>query len=79
MDKLDHKIAALRRRVAELLQGNSDNRQPQQLLSEAFKELHSALEELEVAAQKLRQQNLEELCLAQAAVEAERQRYQDLF
>ncbi len=79
MDKLDHKIAALRRRVAELLQGNSDNRQPQQLLSEAFKELHSALEELEVADQKLRQQNLEELCLAQAAVEAERQRYQDLF
>lgn len=60
------------------MQRNSDNRQPQQLLSEVFKELHSALEELEVADRELRQQN-QELCLAQAAVEAERQRYQDLF
>jgi len=57
------------------LQRNSDNLQPQQLLTEVFNELHS-LEEL--ARSKAAPAN-EELCLLQAAVEAERQRYQDLF
>jgi PAS domain S-box-containing protein len=77
MDKFDQKVGALSRRVAELGQRNSDNRQ-QQVLTEVFKELHSALAELEIVAQELRQQN-EELSLAKAAVEAERQRYQELF
>jgi diguanylate cyclase (GGDEF)-like protein/PAS domain S-box-containing protein len=77
IDKFDQKISGLRKRVTDLLQSNDDNCQ-QHLLSEAFKELHSALEDLEMALEELRQQN-EELEAAQTTVEAERQRYQDLF
>jgi len=40
MDKFDQKVGALRRRVAELRQRNSDNCE-QQVLTEVFKELHS--------------------------------------
>lgn len=76
IDKFDQKIGTIRRCVAEL-QRNGDSNQ-QQLLTEAFRELHKALEDLDVANQELRQQS-EELSAAQAEVEAERQRYQDLF
>lgn len=49
-----------------------------ELMAEAFEELRVALEELQVAEEELRHQN-EELAVARQAVEAERQRYQDLF
>lgn len=57
----------------------------QELLNEAFEELHVALEELHVAQEQLFQQNEQlvqqnqELVAARKAVEAERQRYQELF
>ncbi len=44
----------------------------------ALEELNTAFEELQVAEEELRAQN-EELAVAQAAMEAERQRYQELF
>ncbi len=57
----------------------------QDLLMEASEELHIALEELQVAQEHLFQQNEQlvqqnqELVAARKAVEAERQRYQELF
>ena len=51
---------------------------PQALLPETFEELQAALEELQVAEEELRQQN-EELLGAHLLLEAERQRYQELF
>lgn len=57
----------------------------QELLNEASEELHVALEELHVAQEQLFQQNEQlvqqnhELVAARKAVEAERQRYQELF
>lgn len=78
VDKFDQKIGRLRRRVTELWQRNGESLPQQQVISEVFNELHSALEELDLANQELRQQN-EEISLARVAVEAERMRYQDLF
>jgi len=56
----------------ELLSGS------QPFIVETFKELGTASEELQVACEELRQQN-EALLAAREQVEAERQRYQDLF
>ncbi|HEX9029031.1 MAG TPA: PAS domain S-box protein [Anaerolineales bacterium] len=47
-------------------------------LDEVFAEIQNALHELQVAEEGLRQQN-DELLLARTALDAERQRYQDLF
>lgn len=47
-------------------------------MQETFQELQATLEELHVAEEELRQQN-EELDAAQQLIEAERQRYQELF
>lgn len=52
--------------------------QQQELLMESLTELSSSLEELQVVAEELRQQNLE-LTRRKQAVEAERQRYQNLI
>src|SRR5690242_5769678 len=49
-----------------------------ELLVEAFTELHTALEELKVAEEELREQN-NELMLTREVVEAERQSYRELF
>ena len=48
------------------------------LLTEAFTELEESLEELFVAQEEISQQN-EELLVTQLALDAERQRYQELF
>jgi len=48
------------------------------LMMVCLEELRSALEELHVAEEELRQQN-ESLIVAHSTIEAERQRYQDLF
>jgi PAS domain S-box-containing protein len=73
-------IQALHWRLAKLYQGNSAEllAQPNLLLPIAFKELGTASEELQVAAEELYQQ-AEILAATRTEIEAERQRYQDLF
>ena len=78
MDKFDQKIGALNNGVPKLLKRNGSTSPQQNLLTESFEELHTALEEMALAQEELRQQN-ETLGLTRAAVEEERQRYQDLF
>lgn len=66
-------------RLADLYQGaNSFIEPPAELLPLAFKELGIASEELQVAVEELHQQN-EELAATRMALEAECQRYQELF
>jgi PAS domain S-box-containing protein len=66
-------------RLAKLYQGaHALIEPPPDLLPVAFKELGIASEELQVAVEELQVQN-QELADARAAVETERQRYQDLF
>lgn len=65
-------------RLNELYQGTSALVKPPELLPAAFKELGIASEELQMAAEELHQQNIE-LLTTRAALEAERQRYQELF
>lgn len=79
MDSFVQKVDTVRDRAANL-QKRADELAPPQIdiKSAALEELHSALEELHVAEEELRAQN-EELAIARAIVEAERQRYQELF
>lgn len=69
------RVAALHQRAdrTELQQDRQEH-----LLQTALAELDSALEELRTVGDELRQQN-EELLATHVVVEAERQRYQDLF
>jgi PAS domain S-box-containing protein len=80
IDEFSHEIKAWRSQLMQLLQSTdkSESSFKQALLKETFQELHTALEELMVAEEELRQQN-EELLIAQIAVKSEHQRYQDLF
>lgn len=73
-------IQALHWRLSKLYQGSSLELSAQSslLLPIAFKELGTVSEELQVAAEELYQQT-EVLAATRTAVEAERQRYQDLF
>lgn len=78
-DKFTYEIEFRRNRVEQLHQSAKELfLAPRNLLKEAFEELNTALEELEVAYDQLCQKN-EELAIARLAVEVERQRYQDLF
>ena len=77
-NQLVQQIKNWRWRVAGLQQRTSKLSLLQQLETEAFKEIDTALEEFQVAEEELRQQN-SELADARALVEAERQRYQELF
>ena len=73
------KIRDLQQQVDELHERMAKSRtQPPVSAVEATAELDTALEELQVAGEELRQQN-EELITATQAVEAEHQRYQELF
>ena len=67
-------------RLAQLYEGAENSLQPtlDWLLPTAFKELGTASEELQVAVEELHQQT-EKLETLRAQVEAERQRYQNLF
>ena len=77
-NQLVQQIQNWRWRVAGLKQRTSKLSLLQQQETEAFNEISTALEELQVAEEELRQQN-SELADARALVEAERQRYQELF
>ncbi|MBD2531511.1 PAS domain S-box protein [Nostoc flagelliforme FACHB-838] len=72
VDKFSQQIEKLHSEIQELLQ--CDRTKPnsqQEIITEAFEELDTAMEELLTAC--------EELEVTRAAVEKERQRYQDLF
>jgi PAS domain S-box-containing protein len=71
-------IKVWRSQLAGLLERSHESTEPEKLLNKAVEELHVALEELMVAEEEIRQQNhlLEN---AQELVEAERQRYRELF
>lgn len=56
----------------------STSQESEEMMLEALEELQTSLEELRVAEEELKQQH-EELAIARATVEAERQRYHDLF
>jgi PAS domain S-box-containing protein len=73
-------IEMIHGRLAELYRGTNASIELQSdlLLPTAFKELGAASEELQVAAEEMFQQT-EELATARGQVEAERQRYQELF
>lgn len=79
VDKFAQQIEAVGWRVAKL-HGRAEELplQQQELLVEAFEELETVLEQLQLAEEELHQQN-EDLAIAREAVEAERQRYQNLF
>jgi PAS domain S-box-containing protein len=77
--KFTQPIVATRGRGAELHGRDvGSSLQPQELLAEAVEELEMVLEALQVAEVELRHQRAE-LAGAHEAMEAERQRYQDLF
>jgi len=79
VDIFTQQLKVMHRRLNALYHGVGNPVQVQpDLLSVAFKELGTASEELQIAIEELQQQN-EELAFAQAAAEAERQRYQELF
>lgn len=80
VNSFTQQIQALHWRLSKLYQGSSLELSAQSslLLPIAFKELGTVSEELQVAAEELYQQT-EVLAATRTAVEAERQRYQDLF
>lgn len=77
-DTFYRQIEAARQRLEALEQRAGGSADQGGLISETLQELSTALEELHVAAEELRHQN-EELAMSRQAIEAERQRYQDLF
>lgn len=79
MNRLSKKIDTLQARLNSLVR-RAEKERPEQseLLREAFEEVQTALETLESATGEFRKQN-EELVDARTRVEAERQRYRDLF
>jgi PAS domain S-box-containing protein len=77
-DTFEQQIEAARRRLTVLEERVGDAADPGTAAPEALADLSTALEELHVAAEALRQQN-DELLSARQALESERQRYRDLF
>lgn len=81
IDKFVLKVNRVRQRASNIQQHVGKINLPQQedtMLLQAVGELQTALEELQVAEEEMKQQN-EQLAIARTNVEAERQRYQDLF
>ena len=80
VDRFAQQVQAIHWRLAEMYQGADTALQPTSdlLLPVAFKELGTASDELQVAAEQLLEQT-EELATTRAQVEAERQRYKELF
>ncbi|WP_375509779.1 putative bifunctional diguanylate cyclase/phosphodiesterase [uncultured Nostoc sp.] len=72
VDGFSQQIEKLRLQIQKLLQCNGTKANSQEeIITEAFEELHTAMEELLTASQELE--------VTRAAVEKERQHYQDLF
>ena len=77
-DGFDRQIEITYQKLEGLLQRMSSSGEEASIASEAIEELSTSLEELHVASDELSRQNTQ-LAAAQLAVQAERQRYQDLF
>ena len=78
-DAFARELRSARDRIAELQRRSGDGGRPGRgLLPDALAELDVALEELSVTGEELRSQT-DELTAARRALEAERQRYQELF
>ncbi len=80
MDEFVQKVESVQQH-AEILQRRvnlSNSHESEEIMLSALEELQTSLEELGVAEEELKQQH-EELAIARATVEAERQRYHDLF
>jgi PAS domain-containing protein len=80
VDMFAQQVQDIHGRLTELYRGANTSVQsrPESLLPIAFKELGTASEELQVAAETLFQ-HTEELETTRSQVEEERQRYQELF
>lgn len=80
VDIFSQQLQILQQRIAVLYQKAETSQQPPMdiLLPSIYKELGTSSEELQVAAEQMMQQT-EEVALLQKQIEAERQRYQDLF
>lgn len=74
----DREIEAARQRLETLTERARGSADQRALMLETLEDLSTALEELHVAGDELRHQN-EELAAARQIVEAQRQRYQELF
>src|SRR5579871_6498437 len=78
-DHFRHELEALYGRVGRLKRRKEQKAAPpNEMVEEAFAELQTLMEELQVAEENLRQQN-EELLAAAQCLDAERRRYEDLF
>ncbi|MBI3949361.1 MAG: sigma 54-interacting transcriptional regulator [Acidobacteria bacterium] len=78
-ETFDQRIGAARKRLEAHRQRASASPEQQEVLkANAFEDLSVTVEELQIADEELRQQK-DELAAAQTIVEAERQRYQELF
>ena len=73
VDSVQQYAQTLQHHIAE-----STSHESEEMMLQALEELQTSLEELRVAEEELKQQH-EELAIARATVEAERQRYHDLF
>lgn len=79
VDKFVQKVNTVRQRASDLQQRVSEaSPKARGMTPEALEELQTALEELHVAEEELKAQN-EQLAIAREEVEAERQRYHELF
>ena len=79
LDRFAQQIKEVRQRTETLSQHADESSLPQQdLLAQALEELQTSLEELHVAEEELLEQN-EQLAIAYALIQQERQRYQELF
>ncbi len=78
-DHLRRELEALYNRVGNLKRRKAQTVSPSgEVMDEAFAEIQTMMEELKVAEENLREQNLK-LAHAAQRLEAERQRYEDLF
>ena len=79
LDRFHYKVETMQQQVEELhRRAIAARAQPHVSLTDLIEELNISLEELQVAEEELRQQN-EELLATRQVVEAERQRYRELF
>jgi PAS domain-containing protein len=74
----DRRVDVALRHLEVLWQRARRSGEPAELMEEALERLSSAVQELQAAGEELHQQH-EELAGAHAMIEAERQRYQELF
>jgi PAS domain S-box-containing protein len=76
-DRFEHQIRSARSTITALQRHSREAREPPMSLPD-LEALHTALEELQVAEEEMRQQN-EALLATRHALEMERQRYAELF